>query len=215
MGIMQSATNPSPNLLGLDTYQVWDTGLAFDHLQAQGEAESKRTAERRLDALGFMPQELTPSALRDERNRAPNQLVLQWAIEQARKRRDRVLFARLHPLPSGQPCLHANDARGARFWVPIANLSDAAIQQALADLQVHIAKPIAVFPHGPLVGHLRHTTSTASVQVCPQAYLPVLSKGLSLNGNSKPDLTPSRTSNAWKLRAFTSCARQWLKPRIR
>jgi sulfate adenylyltransferase subunit 2 len=143
MNKKQSATKLSLDLLGLDVSRVWDTELAFAHLHAHGEADTKRTAERRLNALGLMPQELTPEALLDERDRPPNQLVLNWAIEQARKRRDRVLFVQLHPLPSGQPCLHANDARGARFWIPMLTLDEAAIQQALADLQRHIGKPVS------------------------------------------------------------------------
>jgi sulfate adenylyltransferase subunit 2 len=73
----------------------------------------------------------------------------------------------------------------------MASLSDATIQQALADLQHHIGKPIAVLPHGALVAHLRNTPSTADIQLCPQAYRPVLPAGLSLNGNVKPDLAPS------------------------
>ncbi len=191
----QSATNYEPELLGLDAPHVWDTELAFAHLNALGEADTKRTAERRLNTQGLLPQELTPDLLLDERDRSPNRLVLEWAIEQARKRRDRVLFVQLHPLPNGatpgQTCLHANDARGARFWVPLADLNDAAIQQALADLQRHIGKPIAVFPHGALVAHLRHMSSTTDIQLCPQAYRPVLPVGLSLDGNAKPDLAPS------------------------
>lgn len=188
---IQYATAPSPNLLGLDAHQTWDVGLAFAHLQAQGEADTKRTAERRLKALGLLPQELSPELLLDERDCSPNRVVLGWAIEQARKRRDRVLFAQLYPLPKGQPCLHANDARGARFWVPMDSVSDTATQQALAHLQSHIGKPIAVFPHGLLAGQLRHTSSTSDIQLCPQAYRPVLPAGLSLSGNSKPELKPS------------------------
>ncbi len=188
---MQFATTPSAGILGLDNLQVWDSELAFAHLQALGEADTKRTAERRMNALGLLPQELTPELLVDEHDRSPNRLVLDWAMELARKRRDRVLFAQLHPLPGGQPCLHANDARGARFWVPMTSLSNAASQQALTDLQCHIGKPIAVFPNGALVGHLRHTASTEHIQLCPQAYSPILPTGLSLNGNAKPEVTPS------------------------
>lgn len=191
MNKRQSATSNKSDLLGLDAPQVWDTELTFAHLQALGEADTKRTAERRLNTLGLLPQELTPDVLLDERDRSPNRLVLDWAINQARKRRDRVLFVQLQPLPGGQLCLHANDARGARFWVPLANLNDAAIQQALADLQRHIGKPIAVFPHGALVAHLRHMGSTTDIQLCPKAYRPVLPPELRLNGNTKPDLAPS------------------------
>ncbi len=185
------ASNMSPDLLGLDASQVWDTELAFAHLQAQGAADTKRTAERRLNALGLLPQELNPGQLLDDQGHSPNQLVLAWAVEQARKRRDRVLFAQLHPLPKGPACLHANDARGARFWVPISDFGDATVQQALADLQRHIGKPVAIFPHGQLLGYLRHTPSTAEIQLCSQAYRPVLPPGLSLSGNIKPDLASS------------------------
>ena len=185
------ATGASIDLHGLDAPQAWDTELAFAHLKALGEADTKRTAERRLIALDLLPQELVPESLLDEHNRSPNRLVLDWAIKQARKRRDRVLFAQVSPLATGQACLHVNDARGARFWVPMANLTDKTIQQALKDLQRLIGKPIAVFPHGILVEHLRHHTSTTDIQLCPQAYRSVLPPNLQLNGNAKPDLAAS------------------------
>jgi sulfate adenylyltransferase subunit 2 len=188
---IHSASDPSIDLLGLDQTQVWDTETAFEHLQSLGEADTKRTAERRLNALGLLPQELTPELLRDEHDRATNRLVLEWSIEQARKRRDRVLFIQLYPLPSGKPCLHANDARGARYWVPMASLNDQSIQQALTDLQRHIGKPITVFPHESLVAKLRHTPSTSNIQLCAHTYRPVLPAGLSLHGNTKPHLAPS------------------------
>ena len=187
----QSATNLSPDLLGLDAPQTWDTESAFAHLQTQGEAATKRTAERRLNTLGLLPKELKPDLLLDEQDSPPNRLLLDWALKDASKRRDRVLFAQLHPLPTGQACLHANDARGARFWVPMAKLDDASVQQALIGLQQHIGKSIVVFPHSLLVGHLRHTTSTSDIQLYPQVYRPVLPSGLSLSSILKPDLAPS------------------------
>jgi sulfate adenylyltransferase subunit 2 len=180
------------NLLGLDAAQAWDTELAFAHLQELGEAGTKRTAERRLNALSLLPQELRPELLLDERNRSPNRNVLDWAIEQARKRRDRVLFAQISPLATGQACLHANDARRARFWVPMTHVTDETVQKALMDLQRHIGKPIAVFPHGVMVGHLRHAQSITNIQLCPQAYRPALPTGLSLSVNAKkPELASS------------------------
>lgn len=191
MNKKQITTSHNPALLGLDASRVWDTEFAFEHLQGIGEADTKRTAERRLNALGLLPSELTGADLLDEGDQPPNRLVLIWAIEQARKRRDRVLFPQLFPLPSGQPCLHANDARGARFWVPMAGVDSEAVQQALGSLQRHIGKPIAVFPHGALVAHLRGMPSTPVIQFCPQAYRPVLPLGLSLRGNIKPELAPS------------------------
>lgn len=179
------------NLFGLDTPQTWDTELAFAHLNALGEADTKRTAERRLNALKLLPQELNQDLLLDARDRPPNRVVLDWAIEQARKRRDRLLFAQLHPLPNGQVCLHANDARGARFWIPMVCLDESSVQKGLADLQHHIGKPIAVFPHGQLVEHLRHAQSSPKIQLCPQITRPTLPEDLHLSGNAKPALAPS------------------------
>jgi len=86
----QSASIPSVDLFGLDQTQVWNTATAFKHLQAHREADTKRTAERRLNALGLLPQALTPELLLDEHGRSPNRLVLEWSIEKARERRDRV-----------------------------------------------------------------------------------------------------------------------------
>lgn len=185
------ATNTHPDLRGLDAEQVWDTELAFEHLKALGEADTKRTAERRLNALGLFPRELTEIDLLDEQGRSPNRLVLDWAIEQARKRRDRILFAQLSFLPGNRPCLHANDARGARFWVPLAGAEDGAVRQALAALQRHIGKSIAVFPHGALVSVLREMPGAPFIQCCPQAYRPVLPPGLSLGPAARLKLPPS------------------------
>jgi len=188
---MQLAS-PSPiDLFGLDSHQVWDTELAFVHLQAQGEAETKRTAERRITTMGLLPQELTAQTLKDECGRLPNHLVLDWALRQARKRRDRVLFVQLHPLPNGKACLHANDARGARFWTPMASICDTTIRETLTKLKNHIGKPISVFPHGLVVEHLRTTPSTADIHLYPQAYHPILPKGLRLMHNTKQRLVAS------------------------
>lgn len=88
----QTTTAAAGDFTGLEAEQVWDTHLAYEHLKACGEADTKRTAERRLNAQGLLPAELAEEALQDEHGRAPNRIVLAWAMEQARKRRDRVLF---------------------------------------------------------------------------------------------------------------------------
>lgn len=181
----QIATLPNHSLLGLDTEQVWNTELAYEHLKQTGQADTKRTAERRLQSLALLPEELTEGQLKDELDRSLNRLVLNWAIEQARKRRDRVLFVQLNPLPNGKPCLHANDARGARFWIPLASATPAAAWQALVDLQQQIGRPIVVFPHGALVDCLREKPSNELITTYPQAYRPVLgSPGLQVPGKS-------------------------------
>jgi sulfate adenylyltransferase subunit 2 len=191
MGKKQSATNPSLHSFGLNTPQVWNTELAFAHLQKQGEADTKRTAERRLQAVGLLPPELSESALQDELGRPLNGLVLQAMLDQARSRRSRILFAQLHPLPSGEPCMHANDARGARFWVPMQDASRASITHALALLQQHMNKPIALIGHGILVEELRHHPEQANIDLCPQVYRPTLPRGLSLPTQDRANLSPS------------------------
>jgi len=161
------------SLLGLDSDQVWSTESAYAHLNSLGQADTRRTAERRLQALHLLPTALSVDSLRDELGRAPNRLVLDWAVDRARQARERVLFAQLAALPLGQPCLHANDARGGRCWVPLPAADTAtALPSALRRLQAHVGKGIAVFPHGELVRHLRAAAPTPGVSLMPQAYLP-------------------------------------------
>ena len=188
---MHITTKLNPALLGLDSGHVWDNELAFDQLKTLGVSKTKRTAERRLNALGIFPKELAEADLLDEQDCPPNHLVLDWAIKQARKRRTLVLFAQLSPLPGGQTCLHANDARGARFWIPVTKTKHEFIRKALEELQRHIGKPIAIFPHGALVSHAREMISTPAVQLCQQAYRPVLPLNLTATKKTRPGLATS------------------------
>ena len=168
---MQIATNTGPVVLwGLDAEQVWSTTAAYEHLEHMGLADTKRTAERRLQSLDFQPPELQPHSLRSTHGHPLNRLVLNWALEQARKKRSRILFAQLHPLPNAKPCLHINDARGARFWIPMAQEDIAAVTSALERLQQYVGKPIALFPHGALAELLHSAALPATVSWCPQAY---------------------------------------------
>lgn len=176
---MQTATLVgSVDLMGLDARKVWDTDAAYAHLQSLGNADSKRTAERRLHALGLLPPELTSETLQDELGRGANSVVLQWAIDKARGQRKLVLFGQLYSIPGGGLCLHTNDARGGRYWLPLQH-SDVPTQTAqvlvgLERLQEHLSKDIAFFPHGQLVGLLRTAKSTKHITLHPGAYLPIL-----------------------------------------
>src|SRR5580692_3773210 len=104
------------DLLGLDAPKVWSTDIAFQHLKGTIGAESKRTVERRLHSLHLLPDELGARNLVDELGRPPIDLLTNWVIEHARNRRRLLLFVQLAALPGGRPCVHANDARGARYW---------------------------------------------------------------------------------------------------
>jgi sulfate adenylyltransferase subunit 2 len=160
---------------GFDDDQVWNSELAFKHLQSIGKADSKRTAQRRLHELNLFPPELTADRLEDELGRPANRLVLHWALEKARSQRRLPIFAQLQDLSGDAARLHANDARGARYWVRLRGRTDTgAVLAALERLQQHVGKDVAIFPHGELVKWLRTAQSTANIMLTTNAYLPIL-----------------------------------------
>ncbi len=95
-------TSSKTQLLGLDAQKAWDTDTAFTHLKALGLCDTKRTAERRLQELCILPNALSADALRDEQGRAPNRVLVEWLLNEARSKRRLVLFAQLHTLPPGR-----------------------------------------------------------------------------------------------------------------
>jgi sulfate adenylyltransferase subunit 2 len=167
---------PKRELYGLDSPKVWNTHLAFDQLHAAGQAETKRTAERLLHKLAILPSELTSADLRDEFDLKPVPSVLEWQIDQARRKRMLVLFCQLAKLPNGQLCLHANDSRGARFWIPLRteHPDPKQIDDALRMLQTHVSSPIAIFPSGSLTRLCRQLSSSNQINLCLLGYPPVL-----------------------------------------
>ncbi|WP_310271340.1 sulfate adenylyltransferase subunit CysD [Pseudomonas sp. 3296] len=166
----------NPNLLGLDAPVVWDTQLAFLHLNQLEHADTKRTAERRLHELDLLPPELTAPNLRDESGRQPTPSVLTSDIEKARTKRKLVLFVQLSRSADGSDFLHANDARGARYWLPLAtqHVDAKQLTDALQRLQLHIAKPIVIFPSGRLVAVCRHASVPPNVEFGLLSYPAVL-----------------------------------------
>jgi sulfate adenylyltransferase subunit 2 len=147
------------NLLGLDALKIWDSASAFVHLKSIGQANTKRTAERRLQEIELLPPPIFAIELRDELGRKPILMILNQQQNQARSKRKLVLFAQLHVLPNGRACLHANDAKGTRYWVPLAQsvTTPQHIAKALEQLHVFIGKELAVFPHGELTALCRQT----------------------------------------------------------
>lgn len=173
----------SPTLLfNLDADGPWDTARAYRHLQELGAADTKRTAERLLHKLELLPESLAPAKLRDEEGCQPTPAVLAWEINQARSKRMLTVFAQLSRLPDGQCCLHFNDARGARYWLPLGHReADAAtVAAGMARLQSHIGKPLALFPHGCLAAICRDLPSSQAIQFCLLGYRaarPTVSRG--------------------------------------
>jgi sulfate adenylyltransferase subunit 2 len=184
----------SLNLLGLDSPQVWDTESAHLHLKQIGQAETRRSAERKLRELGFLPSPLQTEDLQDEAGQSPVPAVLQWEIDEARRRRRLVLFAQLTELPDGRPCLYINDARGAHYWVPLAekSVAPADIGAAFDSLQAHLDKPVSVFPHGRLVALCRNLPSNRKVALPLLSYPPVLDLARQQSGRRANDNAASR-----------------------
>ena len=175
--------------------RVWDTQSAFEQLQAWGQADSKRTAERRLYELGELSEALSLETLRDESGRVPNQVVLDWALERARAKRHLVLLGRLHQHADGAISLQANDARGARYWVGVSEagahgqeLRSADVREAWRTLQQHVGKTIHALGHGALVAHMRDADMGEGVETFAGTYAPVLQ--LAASRETRGQVTP-------------------------
>ncbi|MGY2137211.1 sulfate adenylyltransferase subunit CysD [Pseudomonas reactans] len=155
------------DFFGLDAPTVWDTQSAYLHLSNLHQADTKRTAERRLHELGLLPRALTENNLTDELGRPPIASVLAWEIEKARTKRKLVLFAQLTTSPNNQKILHANDARGARYWLPLeaTSITPNQLKSELQRLQQHIGKDIVLFPSGSLVELCRHASMPEKVEL--------------------------------------------------
>ena len=139
-----------------NNFEVWNTALAFEELKAFGGAGTKRTAERRLHELGLWPNELSPTLLKDEFDRPLNTLVLEKQLQSARSKRKLILFVQLHELSPGFTFIHANNAKGGRYWIALdGKLTGESVYQVIEKLQLFLNKPLALFPHGKLTNYFR------------------------------------------------------------
>lgn len=164
---------------------VWDTAQACDYMIAKGEVTSRRTGERRLVELSLVPKELNSDIILDEFNRPPNRIVMNWAVQNARKKRTKVMYAQIYELTTGQLSLHMNDARGARFWTALSELSDTSIMAAIERLCTYISGTILFLPHGLLTKFVRNTKNSEKLIFFHEAYKPVLSENLTLVSSAK------------------------------
>jgi sulfate adenylyltransferase subunit 2 len=106
---------PTP-ALPITTPGEWWTARRARAVLAGIEPKSRRSLERRLRACVDWPTALTLEAVRDEAGRALNPLLLSALAAQARRKRQHLLTLQSRALPNGQACLHAEDARGMRYW---------------------------------------------------------------------------------------------------
>jgi sulfate adenylyltransferase subunit 2 len=160
----------------LNQTKVWDTPSAYAYLQSIGQADSKRTAERRLHEWGILGPELGLDQIQDEEGQPANTVLLNWAVEKARQQRKLVLFTYWHKCDTGQLSLQAHDARGARYWLPLTlesnleQLSEKDLELSLQLLQAFVDKDIFIVAHGAMVKQLRQLTPTQGIHWCINAY---------------------------------------------
>lgn len=130
-----------------------------------------------MHELNLWPAALGPESLRDELGRPCHLTVLQAELDQVRRQRRSVLWVQAHSVPSGPTLLHANDERGARFWLTLPENHVAQdLWFALAMLRKHIGKDLAVLAHGPWVRYWRQAPELVGV-VCPaHVYYPTPAK---------------------------------------
>ncbi len=126
--------------------EVWD----FEKVHTLFKDQTKRTTERKIAELNFLPTELSEEAITLPKNRFPIFEVLKHEANEARKRKELVLFAQLFPFSTGKKAIHFNDARGARYWVPYSD-----IKTALTMLQTYIDKKIFLIPHNELFDEIK------------------------------------------------------------
>jgi sulfate adenylyltransferase subunit 2 len=207
----KKASSPKKGLdfLGLDAPIAWNTERAFAHLASQGLAGTKRTAERRIHELGLWPTALNLESLRDSFGNAPNPLVLNHQVDTARAKRALVLFAQLHTLANGIVCLHANNAKEGRYWVPLqGKLSTESIQMALDRLQQSIDKVSCIIPHGELVHYCRQSPELgAQINTLAYASLPMEGQDSGpnkLNAKSKSNATSKSNTKVKSKRQIKS-----------
>ena len=191
-----------PGQLGLHEPGVWNTESAFEHLKRQGLAGTKRTAERRLHEWGVWPELLVEEQLVDELDQPPNKLLVPWVIEKARAKRKLVLLVQLHQGTedsAGTVWLHANDTRGARYWVALNTtagdtpaITEKSVIEGLQAIAGFVGKPIVVLAHGQLVQYMRGIDRFGelgpSVEFTESIYAPRLS--IDLTTKPLAELTP-------------------------
>jgi len=147
-----------PNLVltnrhdGAGALQAWDTQVVHAAILDNVPDQSLRTTERALEHAGFLPDALPTEDVRDERDRAPKQVVMASLLNVAKKKRHTVLVVQVQPFQDGF-VLMGNDGRLGRRWVYLDNLETTVVEAALFALVEE--KPALMLPHGDITGLLR------------------------------------------------------------
>jgi sulfate adenylyltransferase subunit 2 len=117
--------------------------------------------------------------LTDPRDTSASALLRRHIAVTARRKRQHVFIMQIAPLPDGRPCLHAHDARGARFWYPLshpdtpyaasraAHLDAMALQLAWQSLEALHPRGIVVLPYGELAERVHDLSDLPSTPIPP------------------------------------------------
>ncbi|MGK0394530.1 MAG: sulfate adenylyltransferase subunit 2 [Candidatus Azotimanducaceae bacterium] len=132
--------------------QAWDTQSVHASILDSVPDQSLRTTERALEVANFLPAALATEDVRDERDRAPKQVVLASLLDAAKKKRHTVLVVQTQPFQDGF-VLMGNDGRLGRRWVFLERLDTELVEAALFALVEE--KPVLILPHGDVTPSLR------------------------------------------------------------
>jgi sulfate adenylyltransferase subunit 2 len=134
---------------GKETY--WDTSSVHD--LSGGDAPSLRSTERLLEKAGIFPESLKLEDVRDENGKPPTELVRDFLEGEAKRKRWHSVVVQRVDVPGHGHLLFANDGRGARRWIWLADLSQDALKTGTARLTG--GKVLLVWPHGTVAADYR------------------------------------------------------------
>lgn len=163
---------------GLNKAGFWTTETAFKILKLNGLARTKSTTDRQLKSLGVLTDPLRLETIRDELDRKPNKILLNWAINMLHSKRSLILYAQICKSPDETISIQLNDSSSNSCWVKIKKsiekIATEDVLQALRLAQKNLNKKIGIFPHGELVRILRDISSEEHIDLFPSIYPPIL-----------------------------------------
>jgi sulfate adenylyltransferase subunit 2 len=136
----------------------WTTRSVHELIQKSSPEETLRSTERALESSGLLPPTLQLENLRDEVDREPKKLVVQYLESEAKRKRWLSLILQVHESENAGFVLFANDGRSGRRWVYLDSLQD---QKSLLMALTAFAgdKNTLIWPHGTITNQLRQLTA--------------------------------------------------------
>ena len=128
---------------------------------SETEASLKKT-EREMSKRHFLIPLIGTNTLRDENDRPAKQLVVNFILREARKKRQLVLFSQLTKIQN-RLFLFYHDARGARRWIRLENMTAECISKAFKTIADKENKAIVILPTGEIVSVCRSIFRKKSV----------------------------------------------------